>query len=90
LKRDYNALILENRYLKKAFKEYLFPAIANEILRIEGSLESVDTSVTEAAMDAFAEPDMPIPFSKSIEPDSRKLSREEDIMRRMAEKIKGN
>ena len=90
LKRDSNALILENRYLKKALKDYLYPAIANEILRIEGSLESVDTSVRADAMDALTEPDMPIPFSKSIEPDRRKLTREEDILRRMAVKIKGN
>jgi len=89
LKRDLNALMLENRYLKKELKEYIYPAVANEILRIEGTLESVDTSVTEEAMDALVEPDMPIPFSKSIEPDSRKLSREEDILRRLAEKIKG-
>lgn len=90
LKRDFNTLLLENRYLKNALKNYLYPAIANEILKIEGSLESVDTSVTENAMGALEEPDMPISFSKSIEPDSRKLSREEDILRRMSEKIKGS
>ena len=43
LERSSNALMLENRYLKHSVKKYLYPAIANEILKNEGSLESVDT-----------------------------------------------
>jgi len=89
LERGSNALLLENRYLKKSLREYLYPAIANEILKNEGSIKQADTEVTPAAMTALADTDVPAPFSKSIENDRRMLSREENLLRGMADKING-
>lgn len=82
-------ILLKNRYLTNAVKEYLYPAIANEILKNEGSIERVDTEATPAAMAALTDTGVPASFSKSIEDDRRTLSREENLLRRMADVIKG-
>ena len=87
LESSSKALILENRYLKKSLRTYLYPAIANEILKIEGTLESVDTEVVREAMDALVETREPEPFSKSVSDDRKMLSREELLMERMGRRI---
>ena len=80
-------LVLENRYLKRMLKKYLYPAIANEILLNENVLEQVDTEVTQAAMDKIADPFLPSPFSSSVASDREILSREEVLMERMKKQI---
>ena len=79
--------VLENRYLKRMLKQYLYPAIANEILLNENVLEQVDTEVTQAAMDKIADPFLPSPFSSSVASDREILSREEVLMERMKKQI---
>ena len=85
-----NSLLLENRYLKKALREYLYPAIANEILLRENVLEQVDTEVTQEAMEALADEVMPSSFSASVNQDRQALSREESLLRRMSAQIGSN
>ena len=87
LERGTNALTISNRYLKNALREYLYSGIANEILKNEGSIKQADTEVTPAAMSALVDTDVPAPFSKSIANDRRMLSREEMLLRSMADKI---
>jgi hypothetical protein len=87
LERNSNTLLLENRYLKSALKKYLYPAIANEILKNECSLENVDTDVSQEAMAALVETDAPLSFSTSIAGDKKMLSREELLLEGMVKKI---
>jgi len=90
VERDSGTLTIENRYLRKALKEYLYPAIANEILKLENVLEQVDTEVTPEAMSALADTDIPSSFSASIATDKRMLSREESLLERMSAQIQGD
>jgi len=82
-----NKLLLENRYLKKMLKQYLYPAIANEILLKENVLEQVDTKVTRVAMNKMTEATVPSPFSSSVAADREIISREEILLERMKKQI---
>lgn len=82
-----NKLLLENRYLKKMIKQYLYPAIANEILLKENVLEKVDTEVTPLAMEKMTEAAVPSPFSSSAAADREIISREELLLERMKKQI---
>jgi hypothetical protein len=89
LKRDLAALAAENRYLRKSLKEYLYPAIANEILRRENVLEQSDTDVMPETMAALADNDVPTPLSASVARDRIAVSRAEAILKRMEDQIHG-
>lgn len=82
-------MLLENRYLKKMVKSYLYPAVANEILKNENVLEQSDTEVTQAAMDMLTEPTAPLPFPASVAEDRQMLSREESLLTRIEQQING-
>lgn len=82
-------MLLENRYLKKMIKSYLYPAIANEILKNENVLEQVDAEVTQAAMNMLTESDVPLPFSALVAADKQMLSREESLLTRIEQQING-
>ena len=73
------ALVLENRYLKKMLRQYLYPAIANEILMRENMLDQVDTEVTATAMANLVDPGIPASFPHSVAADAAALSREEAL-----------
>jgi hypothetical protein len=89
LKRDLMALTVENRYLKKSLRNYLYPAIANEILKRENVLEQSGTDVMPETMAAFADNDMPSPLPASVASDRSAVSREEAILKRMEDQIHG-
>jgi hypothetical protein len=87
-KRNLNALVLENRYLRKSLKEYLYPAVANEILKREHVLERINTDVPPMTMAALADKDAPMAFSASVAADKNSISREMAILKRMEEQIR--
>jgi hypothetical protein len=87
LNKSSKELTLENRYLKRMLKQYLYPAIANEILLNENVLEQVDTEVTQTAMDKMVDPFLPSPFSNSVASDREILSREELLKERMKKQV---
>jgi len=89
LETSSNALVLENRYLKRMLKQYLYPAIANEILKNENVLEQANTEVTQEAMIDLADPTVPAAFSRSVSADMTMLSREESLLNRMKKHIHG-
>jgi hypothetical protein len=89
LKRDLAALTVENRYLRKSLREYLYPAIANEILKQEHVLEQANTEVLPEAMAALADSGAPLSFSASVAQDKSAISREEAILKRMEDRIHG-
>lgn len=78
-----NKLAAENRYLRKMLKTYLYPAVANEILKQENLLENPDTEVTEAAMERMADVGIPASFSEAVSADRKMRSREEELLQRM-------
>ena len=88
IKAESCAVILENRYLRKALKQYLYPAVANEILKNENALESVDTEVMPETIDSFVDSAVPASFSSSIAADRDMISREEALIIRMRDKIR--
>lgn len=87
LNKSSKELALENRYLKRMLKQYLYPAIANEILKNENVLEQADTEVTQAAMDKMVDSFLPSAFSNSAASDREIFSREELLMKRMKKQI---
>ena len=90
LERKANDLSNENRYLKRVLKEYLYPAIANEILLRENVLSQADTEVTPHAMQALADVETPSPFAASVDRDRQMLSREDALLQRMTDQIRGD
>ena len=88
IKAESCAVILENRYLRKALKQYLYPAVAYEILKTENTLESVDTEVMEEAMNKLVASAVPASFSNSVAADRDMISREEALIIRMRDKIR--
>ena len=84
-----NELAAENRYLKKMLRTYLYPAVANEILKRENVIEQCDTDVTRVAMDNLSEPSAPLSFTSSVEADRQAASREDGLFARMRSQISG-
>lgn len=64
-------LSFENRYLRKMLRTYLYPAVADEILRNENDLIQTDTKVTNAAMSDFIESGLPKSFEASVSNDAK-------------------
>ena len=79
----------EIRYLRSVLEKYLYPALADELLRREGVLAHTDTQVSERTMTALTETDTPLPFNDAVEPDSVLLSREQQLLDRMKTQIAG-
>ena len=90
LEHSVRTLSTENRYLRKALREYLYPAIANEILQEENVLEQTDTEVTQVAMAALVDSSMPSPFSSAVENDKQMVSRSDRLLGLMASQIRGD
>jgi hypothetical protein len=88
LKKNHKAVLLENRYLKKMLRQYLYPAIANEILIGEKVLEQADTEVPPQAITDMVDPGVPSTFSQSVSADMTLISRESSLLRRMKDHIK--
>lgn len=85
ISRENNKLVAENRYLRKMLKTYLYPAVANEILKQENLLENPDTEVTGAAMEKLADGRIPASFPEAVSADRKTRSREEELLQRMWE-----
>lgn len=86
-KTQNNRLIIENRFLKRMLKQYLYPALANEILKNDNILSETDTEVTKLAMDKIASANIPPSFSGAVSADIEMLSREEKLFERMNSQI---
>jgi hypothetical protein len=90
LEKSERTLFAENRYLRKALREYLYPAIANEILKEENVIEQSDTEVTPEAMAALADSSMPSSVSSAVVQDRTILSRSDRLLNLMAKQIRGD
>jgi hypothetical protein len=80
-------LVHENRYLRKMLRAYLYPAVADEILRNDGEPPQTDTAVTEAAMSGFIDGDIPKSFEASVAKDAQMQSDAEQFIAKLWEGI---
>jgi len=78
-----NKLSLENRYLRKMLRTYLYPAVADEILKNENEPIQTDTEVTDAAVCDFIENGIPKSFEASVSKDDKLQSETERLMERL-------
>ncbi len=85
LTRRNRSLMLENRYLRSMLKTYLYPSVANEILKSEHVPVLAETQVTEKTIRDFSESKLPKSFEESVANDTKLLSEEEQILKAMWE-----
>lgn len=81
-----NKLIVENRYLRKMLRTYLYPDIANEILVQEKALQgSGEKKVTDAALRDMTELSAPQSLREAVSKDISMQSEEERLISKMWE-----
>lgn len=80
-------LVHENRYLRKMLRVYLYPAVADEILRNDGEPPQTDTAITEAATAGFIDGDIPKSFEASVAKDVQIQSDAEQFIAKLWEGI---
>lgn len=81
--RKKNELMVENRYLRKMLKTYLYPAIANEILLKENALKCVDTTITDKVVSDMVELNRPQSVREQMSHDIKLQSEEELLLSKM-------
>ncbi len=77
----------ENTYLKSQVKKYLYPSIANELLRKMRLPAAANEAVKSIAFEDFIEGNRPQAFEGEQRAIKRKLSREEELLAAMREQI---
>ena len=83
------ALLLENRYLRKMLKTYLYPALANEILQQDNLIKNADSKVTEHAKDKLIGGKFPVALREATEVDRKIQNHEEVLLEKMWKEIEG-
>lgn len=83
LRAENRKIVIENRYLRKMLRTYLYPALANEILAEENQLKNVDTSVTPQAKNSLIDGQLPSPLSSALSSDRELISHEEKLLEEM-------
>lgn len=83
------ALLLENRYLRKMLKTYLYPALANEILQQDNLIKNADSKVTEHAKDKLIDGKFPAALREATEVDRKIQNHEEVLLEKMWKEIEG-
>jgi hypothetical protein len=80
---EVRSLTIENRYLRKMLRTYLYPALANEILADENQLKNPDTEATTQAKEKLIDGKFPSAASAAYADDKKMISREEELLRQM-------
>jgi len=78
-----NKLKVENRYLRKMLRIYLYPAVADEILKNDNEPPQTDTEVTDAAVCDFIENGAPKSFEASVSKDAKMQSEAENLIEKL-------
>ena len=87
LRRQSADLLAENRYLKSALERWLFPDVANEILKREGVLKDAASNVADVAMDELADMDAPASLDQIVAADGERMTKAQEVMDRMKSQI---
>jgi len=69
----------ENAYLRKTFRKYLYPALADSVLASLGEFSGSASGATQAAIDTMTDGNVPAPLSASAAAE-RELRPREDIL----------
>ena len=78
-----NQLAKENQYLRKMLRTYLYPAVADEILRNDNEPPQTETEVTDAAVRDFIGDNLPKSFENSVSKDDAIQSETERFIERL-------
>jgi hypothetical protein len=78
-----NRLVVENRYLRKMIRTYLYPAVADEVLKNENDVPQTDTEATAAAVCDYIENGIPKSFEASVSKDDRIQSEAELLIEKL-------
>ncbi|GHU87227.1 hypothetical protein FACS1894202_01100 [Clostridia bacterium] len=80
-----NSLKSENIYLRRMIREYLYPALADEVLQTPGADGS---KISETAIAVMIDGDVPMSFAESVETDVQLRSREDILLDRLRRQAK--
>ncbi len=86
---DNNRLVKENRYLRSMLRTYLYPALANSILEEEHILQGGSGSLSGNAGSVLIDDRIPRSVSESVSADRAIRSREELILEKMQDMVRG-
>jgi len=78
-----NSLIVENRYLRKMIRTYLYPAVADEILKNGNEAPQTYTEVTDAAVSDYIGNGIPKSFEASVSKDDKIQSEAERLIEKL-------
>ena len=87
LKRQAADLLVENRYLKSALEDWLYPDVANEILRREGVARNVVTNVASDVMEELSDFGESANIDHIVASDSVRMSKAQALVDRMKSQI---
>lgn len=78
----------ENVYLRRMLRENLYPAVANELLRMSHLPVPENDTVRPEAILWLIEPETPRPLDGAQMPQAKKLTRQEQLLADMREQVK--
>jgi len=87
LRRQAAALLAENRYLRAALESWLYPDVANEILRREGVVETSSFIATNTAMEELVDLDGPASFDQVVAADGERMAKAHPLIERMKSQV---
>ena len=87
LNRQTTDLLAENRYLKSALEDWLYPDIANEILKNEGVINNVVSNVADDVMDELSDFNEPASIDHIVETDCNRISKAQTLINRMKSQV---
>ena len=87
LSRQTSDLLVENRYLRSTLETWLYPAVANEILKRDGMIDDADTNVTDIAMEELADIDESGNPDHVVAIDSERISHAQMLIDRMKSQV---
>jgi len=87
LHRQSADLLTENRYLKSALESWLYPDVANEILRREGVVKDFRSNVSDAAMNELAESDDSASLDQLVAADGDRMVKAQTLINRMKSQV---
>jgi len=80
-------MLAENRYLKSALERWLYPDVANEILRLEGVAHGTGSSVANDVMEELADLDEPASLNQVAATDMGRTAKAQALIDRMKSQV---
>jgi len=87
--RQSAVLLTENRYLKSALETWLYPEVANEILRREGVIEGTASNVADFVVEELSDLDELASLDRVVATDCERMKNAQALIDRMRSQVKG-